>query len=353
MSDERLRDLERAWRRTRSVDDEAAFLRERVRVGELEDGRVGLAAWLGHPAAEQLAGPAAAFVAPRRGTSASETFWRGVLAHGEQAAVRAIVAETRRATRRVTEALTRGQAQPTRALTRLRAIVAPDGLTGDPPEREASGWWRAIMRIVESATSWVLAPGDEAREVLARDLDRVAVGRIPPALFEARPRPVGAAVSDLARGLEQLEATLAGVRPGSDRDPWRGMTVERLSRLRATMCAEVAPWALGTGDALRDELQGRLDRIQIASPCTAAWDLMTPIGVDGRTRRCATCDLAVHDLAAYSAAEVDALLRQREDRRLCVNLYRRADGRILTRDCPTGLSDRVSWPGVTTRGGIA
>lgn len=79
---------------------------------------------------------------------------------------------------------------------------------------------------------------------------------------------------------------------------------------------------------------------------------MTPVG-DGRTRHCATCDLAVHDLAAYTAAEVDALLRQAEGRRLCVNLYRRADGRVLTRDCPVGLSAGLNPAGgYTVRGGI-
>ncbi len=62
---------------------------------------------------------------------------------------------------------------------------------------------------------------------------------------------------------------------------------------------------------------------------------------------------AVHDLAAYTAAEVDALLRHREGRRLCVNLYRRADGRVLTRDCPVGLETAVNPPGgYTVRGGI-
>ena len=35
MSDSNLRGLERRWRETGSVDDEAAYLRERVRVGDL------------------------------------------------------------------------------------------------------------------------------------------------------------------------------------------------------------------------------------------------------------------------------------------------------------------------------
>ena len=35
MSDEHLRELERRWKETASVEDEAAFLREQVRVGDL------------------------------------------------------------------------------------------------------------------------------------------------------------------------------------------------------------------------------------------------------------------------------------------------------------------------------
>ena len=51
MSDQKLRELERRWRETGSVEDEAAYLRERVRVGDLTQERLELAAYLGHAAA--------------------------------------------------------------------------------------------------------------------------------------------------------------------------------------------------------------------------------------------------------------------------------------------------------------
>ncbi len=58
MSDERLRELERRWRETGSVEDEAAWLRERVRVGDLSQERLELAAYCRHAAAERAyAGP--------------------------------------------------------------------------------------------------------------------------------------------------------------------------------------------------------------------------------------------------------------------------------------------------------
>lgn len=62
MSDERLRDLERRWKETGDPQHGAALLRERVRVGDLDEGRLRLAARLGDPPAlavsgTELAGP--------------------------------------------------------------------------------------------------------------------------------------------------------------------------------------------------------------------------------------------------------------------------------------------------------
>jgi len=59
MSDSRLQELRRAWEASESVEDEAAYLRERVRAGELKPSAVELAAYAGHPAAERAAGQAA------------------------------------------------------------------------------------------------------------------------------------------------------------------------------------------------------------------------------------------------------------------------------------------------------
>ena len=50
MSDVDLRDLERRFRETGSVEDEATWLRARVQAGELEQGRLDLAAYLCDPA---------------------------------------------------------------------------------------------------------------------------------------------------------------------------------------------------------------------------------------------------------------------------------------------------------------
>lgn len=54
MSDERLRQLERRWRETSAVEDEAAYLLERVRAGTLTQEQLELAAYCGHRAARSL-----------------------------------------------------------------------------------------------------------------------------------------------------------------------------------------------------------------------------------------------------------------------------------------------------------
>lgn len=51
MIDEDVHELERRWRETGAVDDEAAWLRARVRTGALSHDCLRLAVWLGHPAA--------------------------------------------------------------------------------------------------------------------------------------------------------------------------------------------------------------------------------------------------------------------------------------------------------------
>lgn len=73
--------------------------------------------------------------------------------------------------------------------------------------------------------------------------------------------------------------------------------------------------------------------LRIASPCDANWDAMP--GTD-RVRSCAHCALNVYNVSEMTTREARALIRQHEGR-LCVRLYRRADGTVLTRDCPEGI----------------
>ena len=73
----------------------------------------------------------------------------------------------------------------------------------------------------------------------------------------------------------------------------------------------------------------QLEIIQIANPCTASWDKMHG---DERVRFCEECKLHVYDLSAMSRREATELVAQHEGR-LCVQMYRRADGTVITDDC--------------------
>jgi hypothetical protein len=77
-----------------------------------------------------------------------------------------------------------------------------------------------------------------------------------------------------------------------------------------------------------------LDDIAIAAPCNAAWSAMTG---SEQERVCAECKLSVFNLSALSRREAEDLLNQSKPGAFCIKLFRRADGTILTKDCPTGL----------------
>lgn len=73
-----------------------------------------------------------------------------------------------------------------------------------------------------------------------------------------------------------------------------------------------------------------LNDIRVARPCSADWEAMR--GTD-RVRHCADCELNVYNLSALGAEAALNLVQEKEGRR-CVRFYRRADGTILTKDCP-------------------
>ncbi|MFL6255116.1 MAG: hypothetical protein ACJ74T_08825 [Pyrinomonadaceae bacterium] len=77
-----------------------------------------------------------------------------------------------------------------------------------------------------------------------------------------------------------------------------------------------------------------LEHVRVAAPCRADWEKM--VG-DERMRYCDSCSLHVYNLSGMTRREAEALVASAEGR-LCVRFYRRADGTILTRNCPVGLS---------------
>lgn len=84
-----------------------------------------------------------------------------------------------------------------------------------------------------------------------------------------------------------------------------------------------------------------LNNVKIASPCRADWNAM--IG-DERQRFCGECQLNVYNLSGMTRQEAENLLLNSEGR-LCVRFYKRADGSVITKDCPVGwraVKQRVS-----------
>lgn len=86
-----------------------------------------------------------------------------------------------------------------------------------------------------------------------------------------------------------------------------------------------------------------LNNVKVASPCPANWDGMFG---DERKRYCGECKLNVYNLSAMTRAEAEALITQGEGR-LCVRFYQRADGTVITQDCPAG------WAAVKNRAKVA
>ncbi len=79
--------------------------------------------------------------------------------------------------------------------------------------------------------------------------------------------------------------------------------------------------------------QDFLNQLQIASPCDVPWESMTG---DHRTRHCDQCEKKVYNLANLTREEAMALFSN-PDEMPCIQLWRRADGTVLTADCPVGL----------------
>lgn len=76
-----------------------------------------------------------------------------------------------------------------------------------------------------------------------------------------------------------------------------------------------------------------INNLRVASPCSVGWETMSG---DERVRRCASCELNIYNISEMKSEEVENLILKCEGR-ICVRLYKRADGTVLTKDCPVGF----------------
>ena len=77
-----------------------------------------------------------------------------------------------------------------------------------------------------------------------------------------------------------------------------------------------------------------INKLRIASPCPISWEVMKG---DDRARFCDSCQLNVFNVSEMTESEVRGLVSKFGKDRLCIKLYKRTDGTVLTRDCPVGL----------------
>jgi len=74
----------------------------------------------------------------------------------------------------------------------------------------------------------------------------------------------------------------------------------------------------------------RLEDVTFKTPCTVPWDSMK--GGGSHVRLCETCHRNVYNLSAMSRGEAEAFL-DKSVGPLCVQLWKREDGTIVTSDC--------------------
>ena len=74
--------------------------------------------------------------------------------------------------------------------------------------------------------------------------------------------------------------------------------------------------------------------IRIATPCAVPWASMSG---DDTVRHCGHCKLNVYNVENLTSFAVRELLIQREGR-VCMRIFKRSDGTLLTKDCPRGLA---------------
>ncbi|HEX5716087.1 MAG TPA: carboxypeptidase-like regulatory domain-containing protein [Thermoanaerobaculia bacterium] len=79
----------------------------------------------------------------------------------------------------------------------------------------------------------------------------------------------------------------------------------------------------------------KLQRLQVASPCSSSWEAMHG---DGRRRHCLQCDKSVYDFAQLTPREIAGVIEASQGK-LCGRLTRDGWGRLLTLEPPPVTAD--------------
>lgn len=232
MADDEVRDLERAWRRTGELDDEARLLLARLRAGLTTVRRLELAAALGDPAAlcavTAHRRPAAPLVPPQELTPRGQADWLRLTAElAEEAHVPlewdGVDLETALRVRLALLEAALGPWQANVAGTELAPVADELGAPCDAVRGRCLDLSRGDEHLVERALR----------------LSRLA--------RELRAEPLGSGLVGWARDL-----VLAALSRNGGRRP-----VEIAGPSRATLQEQLVPWLLGHHDPLREGTPGR------------------------------------------------------------------------------------------------
>lgn len=305
MSDQRIRDLERAYRESGDPRDGGRLLRAREQAQELPQGAVQALAYLGDPGARQLldAPPAQEPI----GLTALAAWLEGLGQLGPSVLPRAQCA----------------------LLGWAHDVAWAEGF----PERNVlqRGFLNACSTWIEDLRGWVqrgcagpdpqlAVPKDglivfcsyrNARGELAHHLLRVGSGSVSPG-WESR---VGDYAGDPSR------VTLPDVRTQAT------VVAEAVAAVRQAL----TPWLSALGDPLQDAPSA--PSVSLASSCPTTWGSMMP-GSTPCARVCHDCGATVFGMEDMPLEEARALL---EVDGPCFRVYRREDGKIMTGDCLPGL----------------
>lgn len=87
-----------------------------------------------------------------------------------------------------------------------------------------------------------------------------------------------------------------------------------------------------------EQARNIINQLKIASPCPMEWDAMERTPEDA-VRFCGECKKNVYNVSQMSASEANNILQSAmaNGTGACMQLYRRADGTVITDDCPVGL----------------
>lgn len=210
MSDQRLRELERAWQAGGGVDDEAALLRERLRRGLTDEARLTVAARLGHAAAAAVLGPRAPGPGHTDERLRLAALDAAIARVGQEARVRAAVALARR---------------------RVRAW-GHAGTSGTRADRAN------LLQALQAAEDWVRCPcADHALRA-----DHVAE-QAGPAVWKLRARTQRSAYFAV---IAAEAAALPSNRPALRLED----AADEADDVRAALRRELVPWLLGHADPL-------------------------------------------------------------------------------------------------------